>query len=646
MKKAKLMNRILSVALFVAMAACGQLTVRAQEARILSIRPEGREWSIMWSGPAGWNHSLQYSSTLPAARWQEVVSVPSASAVNQQHVSPPAGAAQGFYRIVYAAPAGAPGPRLFFSDLESGPNRGGQDDLGCFITLWGEGFGAARGDSKVTIGGQEVARYVEWGEDTAWARKPDMIVVQPGPEVVSGNIEVIVNGKKSNPLPFTVRAGQIYFVSTLGDDANSGEFQSPFRTLPKTKDTLAAGDIAYLMDGVRQTEEENHTAALIIEQSGEPGKPKALIGYPGAHATIGSTNLEYGLRVITDPDKQANDWLVSKLVLRGHIQAMELGAASSSRWRIIGNDISCPDGDGQTGCFAASLASHIAFLGNHVHDVSSAGPQPSKQYHAVYFTTDTSHVEVGWNHIHDNRTCRALQFHSSPLCLPDCGPTDTTGFNQFDLRIHDNLIHGDTCDGINLATVDPSKGPVLVYNNIIFDVGRGPSPPDGDANYAGIHVAAGTNNGPDGTGVVEIFNNTLYDCGSRKLLPDSIGDDGMLSRAPGSPNLIMRLRNNIIYAIRGEDYIAPSSDISLITGSNNLWFGSGTAPDFLQNNLNADPRFTDLAARNFSLLPDSPAINRAVDVGVESVSPLDYLGVQRPQGATADLGAVEFTDRP
>jgi hypothetical protein len=84
----------------------------------------------------------------------------------------------------------------------------------------------------------------------------------------------------------------------------------------------------------------------------------------------------------------------------------------------------------------------------------------------------------------------------------------------------------------------------------------------------------------------------------------------------------------------------------LITGSNNLWFGSGTAPDFLQNNLNADPSFTDLAARNFSLLPDSPAINRAIDTGIGSNSSSDHFGIQRPQGAAAELGAVEFTERP
>src|SRR5690349_9067797 len=42
-------------------------------------------------------------------------------------------------------------PRIFFSDLESGPNTGGQNNRGVFVTIWGKGFGAERGRSMVTV---------------------------------------------------------------------------------------------------------------------------------------------------------------------------------------------------------------------------------------------------------------------------------------------------------------------------------------------------------------------------------------------------------------------------------------------------------------------------------------------------------------
>ncbi|MFH0793495.1 MAG: choice-of-anchor Q domain-containing protein [bacterium] len=529
-------------------------------------------------------------------------------------------------------------PRLFFSDIESGPNTGGQGNLGAFITLYGEGFGATRGSSTITMGGQQVVNYVAWGENNAFARDLDMIVVQPGAAVTTGSILVTVNAQTSNPLPFAVRPGNIYFVATNGDDLNNGSFATPWRTVVNAKNSLAPGDIVYVMDGVVETVEDMYGAALSIETSGAPGAPKAIIAYPGAVATIGSTALEFGTRVPNNPDTLANDWVMAKLVLRGLIQALDIGGSGSSRWRVVGNDISCPLGDGPVGCFAAALASHVAFLGNEVHDVSAQGPQPSKQYHAVYFTTDSNHIEVGWNHIHDNMTCRALQFHSSPLCVPDCGTSDTTGFNQYDLIVHDNLIHGDVCDGIVFATVDPSKGPVRAYNNIIYDVGRGPSPPDGDANYTGIYVAGGTNTGADGTGVVEIFNNTLYDCGRAQGVPSDNTDKGVLARGPGSPNLIMDLRDNLVYAVSGETYFSPSSDTSLTTGTHNLWFGGGAAPDFLTGNISGDPLMVNVASGDFRLTANSPAVNGGVTTGAA----WDYLGTGRPQGASFDIGAYEF----
>lgn len=35
-------------------------------------------------------------------------------------------------------------PRLFFTDLESGPSTVGEGNLGAFITRYGEGFGFSR----------------------------------------------------------------------------------------------------------------------------------------------------------------------------------------------------------------------------------------------------------------------------------------------------------------------------------------------------------------------------------------------------------------------------------------------------------------------------------------------------------------------
>lgn len=518
-------------------------------------------------------------------------------------------------------------PVLFFSDLESGPGTGGENGQGVFVTVWGRNFGATRGTSTITVGGGAAATYALWSDSR--------VTFQPGSAASTGSIVLTTAAGPSNALPFEVRSGSIYFVGTGGNDANDGSRAHPWATVIRAKEAMVAGDVTYLMDGVTIAAEENASAAVSLERGGEPGRPLALVAYPGASATFGSTALEYGVRALGD---DVGDWVLAGLVLRGRIEAVEVGGFRSARWRVVGNDISCPVGDGQTGCFTAALASHVAFLGNEVHDVGTqSAQQPSKQYHAVYFTTDTNHVEVAWNHIHDNRTCRAVQFHSSPLCIPDCGPTDTTGFNQFDLSVHDNLIHGDVCDGIVFATVDPSKGQVRAYNNVIYDVGRGPAPPDGDANYTCIYVSGGTNTGTDGTGAVEVFHNTLFDCGARALLPGAIGDEGMIGRAPYSRGLMLRLVDNVVVARSGESYVSPSSDTSLIQGSNNLWFGAGVPPAFLAANVGADPQFADLGGFDFHLGASSPA----VDAGIATAAVRDLDGVPRPQGAGYDLGAYE-----
>ncbi len=248
----------------------------------------------------------------------------------------------------------------------------------------------------------------------------------------------------------------------------------------------------------------------------------------------------------------------------------------------------------------------------------------------MYFTTDSNRIEVGWNHVRDVNTCRAVQFYSSPL-------NGNTGYNQCDLSVHDNLIHGAVCDGINFATVDPSKGPVRAFNNVIYDVGRGPAPSDDDANYACVHVAAETNTGTDGSGTVEIFNNTLYSCGARKRLANPTGDEGAFSRGPGSPRLLMNLRNNIVYAVGGGNYVAPNSATGLIRGSHNLWFGGGAPPAFLPNNISADPMFVDAAARDFRVKAGSPAVDAGADTRLAS----DCAGTLRPQGRAYDIGAYE-----
>jgi hypothetical protein len=531
-------------------------------------------------------------------------------------------------------------PSLFFSDLESGPNTGGQNNKGVWVTIWGKGFGATQGTSTVTVGGGAVDNYPLWSDTK--------ITFQLGAAAASGSIVVNVSGiGSSNGVPFSVRPGNIFFVATTGNDANTGSFASPWQTVVNAKNSMSAGDTTYLENGVSQTSQDNFTAYLSMDKqgasnSGTAAAPMAIVAYPGATATIGvAGGLHYAIRT---PNIGTNEdyWVISQLHIIGGTQSMDV---SGTGWKIVGNEMQCPGADDQVGCFEMSGGDHVKFYGNEVHN-AGINPTSSKFYHAVYFSTDSNHIDVGWNHIHDNFTCRALQFHSSPLCSPTCGAGDTTGFDMFDLHVHDNLIHGDNCNGINFATVDPSKGTVEAYNNVIYHVGL-MDPLQLGGSFSCIYVAGITNNGVPGTGNVQVFNNTVSDCASNSSANAS-GSRGAFGVGGGPANLIMNLRNNIAYQLTGEIYVDGS--LAQITGDHNLWFGLSAAPTQTVSNLTSDPLFVNRTISDYHIISTSPAKDTGVTVlpanpFVPNPGPAignDKDGVLRPQGTAFDLGAYEF----
>jgi hypothetical protein len=509
-------------------------------------------------------------------------------------------------------------PRLFYSDLLSGPASGGEKNQGSFVTLYGVGFGRERGTSTVTINGTEIYEYRLWSDNK--------IIVQIGAKAESGPISVHLAGIETNALPFKVRSGQIYFVGPTATDKSNGSFAKPWHSLIDAKDHLHPGDILYVLDGFEHQSLDKYESALSIQTSGTEDKPIAIVAYPGATAKIGSLS---GPRITArtpNIDRTSDHWVLAGLTFLGAQEALDVTA--STDWRVIGNDFSCPKGFGPTGCIEFGQATNIAFLGNTVHDV--APPGTTKEYHAVYFTTDSNHIDFGWNTIANVRGCRGLQFHSSPL---DPG----TGRNQYDLHIHDNRIHDVVCDAINLATIDPSKGPVEVYNNLIYNVGTGPDPDDGGANYSCVYVQGGANSGSPGTGTVQIFNNTMFNCGSRKNT-----DSGALALSGGSPDQYVSLRNNIIVLNDGLTLLSPNSIKHSLQIGENLCWPTTSCKQAPTERVSAlvirDPQLRAPASGDFNLQASSPAIGTAVG----QTPAWDLRGMPRNKNGSSDMGALQY----
>jgi len=513
--------------------------------------------------------------------------------------------------LLSAAAAFGAVPRVFYTDLASGPKSGGQNNAGAFVTIYGINFGGARGASAVTIGGGPAASYPLWSDTK--------IAVQLGAAAASGNIVVTTSAGASNGTPFAVRSGNIYFVAKSGSDHNSGKYSSPWQTLMQARDKMKPGDTSYVMNGVAQTGDDGSgwNTALLLSSGGTAAAPMAFIAYPEASATIGSvTGPPTGVRSSPRGGSYPNYWVFAGFTLRGQGAAMALWG--STGWRIVANDFSCPSGDGAGACMDTVESSTLAFYGNKVHDTGVANA--SALYHGAYFGTDSNHLDIGWNTIADVHGCRGIQIHSTPQ-----SGEPSSGQNQYDISVHDNTIHDTQCDGIILDTINPSKGPISIYNNVIYNAGKGPNNPDRSGGWSCIYVPASTENGPKGSGVVDIYNNTLYACGTFTGPPYNNANAGIVYGG-GNAAISLRIRNNIVYQTAtklfpgGVPYLviwnpttravcADSANCAWIQGSNNLFYGSGAAPrnTNIARSLNADPQFSDVSQGVFHLRANSPA---------------------------------------
>jgi len=523
-------------------------------------------------------------------------------------------------------------PRIFYTDLVSGPATGGQNNNGAFVTLYGERFGSTQGSGSVTVGGGAVAGYPVWSDMK--------VTIQLGASTATGNIVLTNANGASNGIPFTVAPGNIYFVANNGSDGANGSYATPWLTLTYARDTIAAGDIVYAMNGVAQTTDDNQgwsSCMTLGANSGSAGKLKAIVVYPGASATIGNINstgdggCDTGIRAKGQGESY---WAFAGFTIRGGAVAMNPNGETG--WRIIANDMSCPNGDAQAGCLDLGTESSIAVYGNNIHHVGTnlKPGDVTALYHGVYISEFNHGVDFGWNTIAYVQGCRGLQQNVNE------------GSSSYDLHIHDNIIHDTQCDGIVMTTVDPSQGTVELYNNLIYNAGTGPANAENTGVWNCMTIEGYDPNGyGPGSGVVEVYNNTMYDCGNWTSPPYSQSQGMFLWANEGNTNKSLRLRNNILYA----STLSPYCDDLVcdgVTGSNNIFYGAGAPPSNpnLTGSLNVDPKLTNLslASPDFHLQAKSPAIDAGVTI---SGLATDFDGVTRPQGSAFDIGAYEYISR-
>lgn len=134
-------------------------------------------------------------------------------------------------------------PRIFYSDLFSGPNRGGRNNAGALDTIYSKYFEAIQGGSTVTVGGGASASCQIWTDSKITFR--------------------------------------------LGSAA------APWATLPHAVQTMSGGEIVSAMNGVSQLTDDGQgwDAALTLRTEwGTFSSSRAMAAYPGATVTVGAAD--------------------------------------------------------------------------------------------------------------------------------------------------------------------------------------------------------------------------------------------------------------------------------------------------------------------------------------------------------------------
>jgi hypothetical protein len=491
-------------------------------------------------------------------------------------------------------------PVIFYLDILSGPNTGGESNNGVILTIKGNNFGTTQG--TVTVGGGAVATYKTWTNQK--------IQVAIGPAAATGAVVVTAGGVAStcanhdDGCSFTVRGGNIYYVSPSGSDSAAGSFSAPWATLKHADSTIAAADTVYVMNGFATGAACDgigwHANFTLNSSSGSSGKPVAYIAYPGATATIGSLSsgscsgdsTSFSIRTTGS----ASYYVISGFVLRNAVACYE--GNQGSNIRFINNDCESANAASQYASIQWTGSDHVYVYGNNFHD--SGGD--AKLNSGFYFTSNTNHGWFGWNTVGAGAATSSImvEVHS------------TGGNDQFDWHLHDNTVENARCNGMVLASVDPSQGAVEVYNNVFYHNGTGPNPSDSSCwQYSSLDFSGTLDAGPAPSGSVDIYNNTFYDCGP--FLTGGFATYGcveILNQGAGT-NLTYRFTNNIFNPTPAEGvYFSSDAVTSLVTGcSNNLYYQGGAAPsDCSTNSVAANPLFAALSSTGLNLQSGSPAL--------------------------------------
>ncbi len=543
-------------------------------------------------------------------------------------------------------------PEILFTDVISGPNNGGENNNGAYLSLFGLNFGSLNElgiSTKVYINEIEIADYKFIGDAVSQPflpyKKLKQITVQIGqlanaPYGVELPIRLEVKNKSSNTdHTFIIQPGNILYVDPVnGNDqtAVANDITKPWRYVQTASSLYSGafgaaspGDFIVLRGGVWNDVGYANRFFRIsnmltgTQPNGEPENGYyTFIGYPGEEVRIVPQPNTYG--GFHGPSSAFRDYgnfvVIANMKIEGGNETVKDGPINpqnnATNWRLVNNelfhweaaseDVFDENGnqliwEARSGGISFAGAPNIKIFGNWIHHIGGG-----TKNHGIYYGGGDN-GEIAYNHVHDISGGNIMQLHDN-----------IGGYSLKNIFIHHNLMYEGSRYGMNVgAGTDDLK----FYNNIVFDT-----------DYAGIRFTWSDFD------VIDVNHNTFYNV-NRKPPKKSYGaidnDDKVINESQ------VIIKNNIIYAsVNSNVYYSASAQDPNISMERNLWYGIGeTTPEKDSNPIYGNPLFNSIENKDFSLQGNSIAIDSGILI--DDIHTDFYLNA-RPYNNISDVGACEY----
>jgi len=418
-----------------------------------------------------------------------------------------------------------------------------------------------------------------------------------------------------------------YFVANTGNDTNPGTFASPFKTIQKGVDMAAlGGDTVFVSAGfypesVKFIYSGNTGNYIVFKAMGEV-TIECTVNWLWS-CVFDLTNKNY---IIIDGFKIQNTFFFgiyvygcNQIILRNNwtynTGASGIYMEKCTSIKILNNKV-------EKACALTKAQSSVGIQEN--ISVSLTTDFEIAYNEVVTSGKDNTNESWGGEGLDVKAGCQNGSIHQNIVHdLNRLGIyCDSWNSLNKNINIYDNTVWN--CrEGIVLSSEDGGTvDSVQVYNNICY------------ANeQSGIAIA---NYGTDGPKTnITIMNNTCYENGFQIYINGSTGG-GITISSSSITNVIVR--NNIVSKNNRWQILTTGTivkDHNLIDG----YKGALQEVEIGPTDVKGDPCFTNPLENDFTLLGNSPAIDKADPILFTAT---DFAGNSRTHGLSADIGAFEY----